>query len=166
VTANELGKMLYNSLHNKFLKLPDETFVYPAYGAGPMCGKALSGEAVSTLWGQKLYNYALQPMTREAFIEMVTADQREAPAYFGYNASLNRQERLTLKESMSKSMKALDLNEVIALQKYGAQIIDVRVMTEFSRAHIQNAINIGLDERFATWAVTVLDKNTPVIIVT
>lgn len=165
VTANELGEMLYDSLHNKILKLPDETLVYPAHGAGSMCGKALSEEAVSTLGDQRLYNYALQPMTREAFIEMVTADQPEAPAYFGYNATLNRKERLNLKESMSKSMKALDLNEVLTLQKSGAQIIDVRVMTDFSRAHIHKAINIGLDGRFATWAGTVLDKNTLIIIV-
>ncbi|HIE42664.1 MAG TPA: MBL fold metallo-hydrolase, partial [Nitrospinaceae bacterium] len=120
VTANELGEMLYDSLHNKILKLPDETLVYPAHGAGSMCGKALSEEAVSTIGDQKLYNYALQPMTKDAFIEIVTADQPEAPAYFGYNATLNRKERLNLKESMSKSMKALDLNEVLTLQKSGA----------------------------------------------
>jgi hydroxyacylglutathione hydrolase len=165
VTAHELAEMLYDSLQNKLLKLPDKTLVYPAHGAGSLCGKALSDEAVSTLGEQRRYNYALQPMTKEDFIKMVTVDQPEAPAYFGYNATLNQKERLNLDESMEKSMKALDLNTVLSLQKSGAQIVDVREAADFAGAHFRASINIGIDGRFATWAGTLLNKDVPIIIV-
>ena len=165
VTAHELAEMLYDSLQNKLLKLPDKTLVYPAHGAGSMCGKALSDEAVSTLGEQRLYNYALQPMNKEDFIKLVAADQPEAPAYFGYDATLNQQERPNLDESMKKSMKALNLNTVFSLQKSGAQIIDVRDAADFSGAHLRDSLNIGIEGRFATWAGTLLNKDVPIIIV-
>lgn len=165
ITAHELAEMLYDSLQNKLLKLPDKTLVYPAHGAGSMCGKALSDEAVSTLGEQRLYNYALQPMTKEDFIKMITVDQPEAPAYFGYDATLNQQERPNLDESMKKSMKALDLNMVLSLHKSGAQIVDVREAADFAGAHFRASINIGIDGRFATWAGTILNKDVPIIII-
>ena len=130
-----------------------------------MCGKALSNEAVSTLGEQRLYNYALQPMTKEVFIKMVEADQPEAPAYFGYNATLNQQERPNLDETMKESMKVLDLNTVLSLQKSGAQIVDVREAADFAGAHFSSSLNIGLDGRFATWAGTLLNMDVPIIIV-
>ena len=165
ITAHELAEMLYDSLQNKLLKLPDKTLVYPAHGAGSMCGKALSDEAVSTLGEQRLHNYALQPMTNEDFIKMITVDQPEAPAYFGYDAALNQQERPNLDESMKKSMKALDLNMVLSLHKSGAQIVDVREAADFAGAHFRASINIGIDGRFATWAGTILNKDVPIIII-
>ena len=165
ITAHELAEMLYDSLQNKLLKLPDKTLVYPAHGAGSMCGKALSDEAVSTLGEQRLYNYALQPMTKEDFIKMVTVDQPEAPAYFGYDATLNQQERPNLDESMKKSMKALDLSTLLSLQKSGAQIVDVREAADFAGAHFRASINIGIDGRFATWAGTMLNMDVPIIII-
>src|SRR5204863_4889493 len=88
-SAHELGAMLYDSLHGKLLKLPDATRVYPAHGAGSLCGKAISKETVSTIGEQRALNYALQPMSKERFIELVTADQPDAPAYFAYDAVLN-----------------------------------------------------------------------------
>jgi glyoxylase-like metal-dependent hydrolase (beta-lactamase superfamily II)/rhodanese-related sulfurtransferase len=165
VTAHELAEMLYDSLQNKLLKLPDKTLVYPAHGAGSMCGKALSDEAVSTLGEQRLYNYALQPMTKEDFINMVAADQPEAPGYFSYDASLNQQERPNLDESMKESMKTLDLNTVLSLQKNGSQVVDVREAADFAGAHFRGSINIGIDGRFATWAGTMLNKDLPLIII-
>ena len=165
ITAHELAEMLYDSLQNKLLKLPDKTLVYPAHGAGSMCGKALSDEAVSTLGEQRLHNYALQPMTKEDFIKMITVDQPEAPAYFGYDAALNQQERPNLDESMKKSMQALDLNMVLSLHKSGAQIVDVREAADFAGAHFRASINIGIDGRFATWAGTILNKDVPIIII-
>ncbi len=116
VTARELAEMLYDSLQNKIMPLPDKTLVYPAHGAGSMCGKALSDQAFSTLGEQKLHNYALQPMSKEQFINMIEADQPDAPAYFGYDALLNRQERASLDELTEQSMKALDLDSVLTLQ--------------------------------------------------
>jgi len=81
-TATQLGGLLFDSVHNKLLMLPDESLIYPAHGAGSLCGKAISKETVSTLGEQRRLNYALQPMSKEAFINVVTADQPEAPAYF------------------------------------------------------------------------------------
>jgi len=95
-SAEQLGSMLYDSLHEKLLPLPDETLVYPAHGAGSLCGKNLSTDTVSTMGVQRRYNYALQPMSRERFIEIVTADQPDTPAYFTYDAVLNAQEHPTL----------------------------------------------------------------------
>ena len=95
-SANELGSHLYDSLHNQLLMLPDATLVYPAHGAGSLCGKNLSSETVSTLGEQRRFNYALRPMSREQFVDLVTVDQPDAPAYFNYDAVLNTLERATL----------------------------------------------------------------------
>lgn len=84
---------LYDSLHQKLLTLPDETLVYPAHGAGSMCGKNLSSDTFSPLGVQRRYNYALQPMSKADFTKLVTADQPEAPPYFIYDAMINRRER-------------------------------------------------------------------------
>lgn len=165
VTADELAHMLYDSLHNKLLKLPDETLVYPAHGAGSMCGKQLSDEAVTTLGEQRRYNYALQPMEEEEFVELVTADQPEAPAYFVHDAILNRQERPSLAESIGETMRALKLDEVLALQASGAQILDVRDPVEFAGAHLKGALNVGIDGKYATWAGTILKKDRPIVVV-
>jgi hydroxyacylglutathione hydrolase len=91
-TANELGARLYDSLHQQLLTLPDDTLVYPAHGAGSLCGKRLSSDTVSSLGDQRRMNYALQPMIKEEFIRLVTADQPEAPQYFTYDALLNTRE--------------------------------------------------------------------------
>jgi len=164
VSARELAKMLFNSLHNKLLTLPDATLVYPAHGAGSMCGKALSDQEVSTLGEQRRYNYALQPMSEDDFIRMITADQPEAPAYFGYDATLNQKERPSLDESIAESFHALDLATVLELQQSGAVVLDVRDAPDFASAHLRHSINIGIDGRFATWCGTLLDKDIPIII--
>src|SRR6202041_3854581 len=91
-TAQELGGHLYDSLHNKLLPLPDETLVYPAHGAGSLCGKKLSTDTVSSLGDQRRLNYALQPMSKEEFIRLVTADKPDAPPYFTSDAILNTRE--------------------------------------------------------------------------
>ena len=165
VTAHELAEMLYDSLQNKILPLPDKTLVYPAHGAGSMCGKALSDQAFSTLGEQKLHNYALQPMSKEQFINMIEADQPDAPAYFGYDALLNRQERASLDELTEQSMKALDLDTVLTVQQSGTQVVDVRSANQFAGAHLNGSINIGINGRFATWAGTVLNNDVSIIII-
>jgi len=165
VTAHELAEMLYDSLHNKLLKLPGKTLVYPAHGAGSMCGKALSEEAVSTLDEQRRFNYALQAMPKADFIKMMVTEQPEAPAYFVHDAILNRKERPSLDETMKKSLKGLDLDMVLSLQKSGAQILDVRSVNAFAGAHLRGSLNIGIDGRYATWAGTLLNKNHPIVII-
>ncbi len=163
-SATELGGMLFDSLHTKLLALPDQSLVYPAHGAGSLCGKAISKETVSTLGEQRRSNYALQPMSKEAFIRVVTADQPEAPAYFTYDAVLNSEERPTLDETLAR-LNPMPLDAVLALQEIGAQILDTRDPGEFAAAHLAGSINIGLGGQYATWAGTVLDRNHPIVII-
>ena len=106
-SANDLGGLLYDSLHGKLLTLPDSSLVYPAHGAGSLCGKALSKETVSTIGEQRKTNYALQPLSKEAFIELVTADQPDAPSYFTYDAVLNSRKRQTLGEALTWELRPL-----------------------------------------------------------
>ena len=165
ITAEELASELYDSLHGKLMKLPDETLVYPAHGAGSMCGKNLSKDTVSTIGTQRKYNYALAPMSKEEFIRLVTADQPEAPDYFAYDAMLNRKERGTLEEHLARELKPLTVDEVVRLQSQGTQIIDVREAADFEGAHLRNSLNIGLSGKYATWAGTMLDRSRPIIII-
>jgi glyoxylase-like metal-dependent hydrolase (beta-lactamase superfamily II)/rhodanese-related sulfurtransferase len=165
VTADELAEMLYHSLHDKLMALPDETLVYPAHGAGSMCGKNLSDEAFSTIGQQRHYNYALQPMSKEEFRQLVTADQPEAPAYFVHDAVLNRQDRQNLDEALQESLKPIGLDDVLRMQADGAQIVDVRDAADFAGAHLAGSLNVGLDGKYATWAGTMLSKEQPIVVV-
>jgi hydroxyacylglutathione hydrolase len=165
VTADELSDMLYDSLTKKLVKLPDETLVYPAHGAGSMCGKNLSKETVSTICEQKKFNYALQPMSREEFKKIVTAEQPEAPSYFVHDAILNRQERPNLDETLSESLNALSLEEVLRLKDQGAQLLDVRDAIDFEGAHLAGSINVGIQGKYATWCGTVLDNRQPIVVI-
>src|SRR5262245_53799106 len=133
-SATDLGGLLYESLWKKLLTLPDESLVYPAHGAGSLCGKALSKETVSTIGEQRRSNYALQPMTKAAFVDLVTADQPDAPPYFTYDAVLNSQERPTLDEAL-KHLTPMTLDQVLALKEVGAQIVDTRDPSDFAAAH-------------------------------
>jgi glyoxylase-like metal-dependent hydrolase (beta-lactamase superfamily II)/rhodanese-related sulfurtransferase len=164
-TADELADQLYDSLHNKLLKLPDETLIYPAHGAGSLCGKQLGTEETSTIANQRRYNYALQPMTKNDFKKMITAEQPEAPDYFVHDAILNRQERDTLQHSMQESLKPLDLNEVAKLQGAGAQIVDTRDTADFAGSHFRGSINISLGGWYASWVGTLLDKTKPIVVI-
>jgi hydroxyacylglutathione hydrolase len=163
-SAAELGGMLFDSLHTKLLALPDQSLVYPAHGAGSLCGKAISKETVSTLGEQRRSNYALQPMSKDSFIQVVTADQPEAPAYFTYDAVLNSEERLTLDQTLAR-VNPMTLGDLLAIQGVGAQILDTRDPAEFAAAHLAGSINIGLGGQYATWAGTVLDRDHPIVII-
>jgi hydroxyacylglutathione hydrolase len=164
-SATDLGSLLYDSLQSKLLPLPDASLVYPAHGAGSLCGRAISKETVSTIGDQRRLNYALQPMSKKAFIDLVTADQPEAPPYFVYDAVLNSKERPTLDESLERNLKPLALNAVLDLQKEGAQILDTRDAEEFGAAHLAGSINIGLGGQYATWAGTMLNREHPIVII-
>jgi hydroxyacylglutathione hydrolase len=163
-SAAQLGSMLFDSLHNKLLPLPDEALVYPAHGAGSLCGKSLSKETVSTMGEQRRVNYALQPMSKDAFLQVVTADQPDAPAYFTYDAVMNSEERPTLDQTLAH-VNPMTLDDVLALQTVGAQILDTRDSGEFAAAHLAGSINIGLGGQYATWAGTVLDREHPIVII-
>lgn len=164
-SAAELGAMLFDSLHEKLLKLPDESLIYPAHGAGSLCGKALSKETVSTLGEQRRTNYALQPMSKEVFLGVVTADQPQAPAYFTYDAVLNSRERPTLEQALAREMNPLSLVAILALRAEGGQVLDTRDPLDFAAAHLAGSVNIGLGGQYATWAGTLLDRSHPIVII-
>jgi len=164
-SAEDLGAHLYDSLHNKLMPLPGETLVYPAHGSGSLCGKNLSSDTVSTLDAQRRMNYALQPMTKQEFIRLVAADQPDAPAYFTYDAILNTRERASLEKNLEQVLKPLELDQVLHMATNGAQLLDVREPSEFATDHLDGAINIGLGGQYATWAGTVLNQSTPIVII-
>ena len=164
-SAAELGGRLYESLHTKLMPLLDTTLVYPAHGADSLCGKALSKKTVSTIGEQRQSNYALQSMGKAAFIDLVTADQPDAPAYFTYDAVLNTKERPTLDETLARGLNPLELNRVLALQADGARVLDTREPAEFATAHLKASVNIGLGGQFATWAGTLIKRDRPIVII-
>ena len=164
VTADELAELLYHSLH-KLRELPDSTLVYPAHGAGSMCGKNLSRETVSTIGEQKKFNYALQPMSLADFKQLVNADQPETPDYFVYDAIKNRQERPDLQASLQSSLKGLTVDEVVLLKNQGAQVLDVREAIDFEGAHFAGSINIGLKGKYATWCGSLLSHERPIVVI-
>jgi len=163
--ATDLGGLLYDSLRTKLMALPDASLVYPAHGAGSLCGKAISKETVSTIGEQRRSNYALQPMTKSAFIELVTADQPDAPAYFTYDAVLNSKERPTLDQALARELNPMTLELVLALQRTGGQILDTRDQGEFAAAHLAGSINIALGGQYATWAGSILNRERPIVII-
>jgi hydroxyacylglutathione hydrolase len=164
-SASDLGGMLFESLRTRLLTLPDSSLVYPAHGAGSLCGKAISKETVSTIGEQRRSNYALQPMTKSAFVELVTADQPDAPAYFTYDAVLNSKERPTLDETLARELQPITLDQVLALRDVGGQLLDTRDANDFAAAHLAGSINIGLGGQYATWAGTILSRERPIVII-
>lgn len=164
-SAQELGGYLYDSLHDKLMKLPDETLVYPAHGAGSLCGKSLSSDTVSTLGQQKQFNYALKPMSKDEFIRIVSVDQPDAPTYFTYDAVLNTRERSTLDDSLNHALKPIRLDDLLTLKPEEVQLLDVREAAEYAKAHLEGSTNIGLGGQYATWAGTLLDTERPIVII-
>jgi hydroxyacylglutathione hydrolase len=164
-SATDLGGMLYESLRTKLMALPDASLVYPAHGAGSLCGKAISKETVSTIGEQRRSNYALQPMTKSAFVDLVTADQPDAPPYFTYDAVLNAKERPTLDQALAREVNPLTLDQLLALQAVDAQVLDTRDPVDFAAAHLAGSINIGLGGQYATWAGTVLSRERPIVVI-
>ncbi|MCW3069392.1 MAG: beta-lactamase [Solirubrobacterales bacterium] len=164
-SAEELGGLLYESLRDKLLALPDDTLVYPAHGAGSLCGKTLSTDSVSTIGVQRLYNYALKPMSKEQFVRIVTADQPDTPSYFTYDAVLNTKEHPTLEETLERELKPLSLEEALGLQAAGAAVLDTRESADFEGAHLRGSLNVGMGGSYATWCGTILDGGRPIVIV-
>lgn len=158
-TSEQMGGMLYESLRDKVLTYPDETEIYPAHGAGSLCGKSLSSETWSTLGAQKATNYALQPMNKDEFVKLVSSDQPMVPAYFPKSAARN----LAGPASVDDLPKPRQLTSEEAAAFDGV-VLDVRKADEFGKGHIPNAINIGLSGKFATWAGTFIVVGTPLAI--
>lgn len=158
-TAAEMGELLYDSLHEKILKYPDDAEVFPAHGAGSLCGKSLSKETWSTLGTQRRANYALQPMSKEEFIKIVAADQPEVPAYFPKSAAKNLEGSKAL-EDLPKPQEF----STAEIKAFEGLVLDVRAAGEYGAGHIPEAVNIGLGGQFASWAGTLIPIGTPVAI--
>ncbi len=162
VTADELARALHRSLHTKLLDLPDATRVYPAHGAGSACGKNLSSATVSTIGEQRHTNYALQPMSVDEFVAVVTGGQNKAPDYFAYDATLNREEHPLLDEAPPPP---LSLDEVLALQAAGAVVLDTRSPEAFAHGHVRGSLNVGLAGRFAEYAGAVVPHDRDLVLI-
>ena len=166
VDSHTLAGQLYDSLHQQILAQPPETKIFPAHGAGSLCGKHLSDQLFSTLEHEQLTNYALKPMCKQTFIDVVTTDQQEAPAYFSHVAFLNRREHPTLEKVLTQSYQPLTVDQVLHEKSAGAQILDVRPPQEFGMGHLCGSFNIGLSGKFERWAGEILDRATPIVLIT
>jgi len=162
-TPQIMAGMMYDSLHEKLLGLDDAVEVFPAHGAGSMCGRNLSSETSSTIGEQRKFNYALQPMTKEAFINLMTTDLPEAPAYFSRDAEINRTGAGAL-TGLSRAAE-LPVAEVCKLAAQGSLVLDVRDAAEFGAGHVPGALNIGLGGQFASWAGSLIPITEPIVIV-
>jgi hydroxyacylglutathione hydrolase len=168
LTQEDLAGMLYDSLRNKIMPLPDDVVVYPAHGAGSACGKNMSKETFDTLGSQKQINYALRDITKAEFIKELTTGILPAPQYFAKNAALNKSGYQNYTEILKKGSKALSVEEFEAASKTeNVIVLDVRKPQEFANGHVPNSLFIGLDGQFAPWVGTViLDINAPILLVT
>ena len=162
-TPQMMAAMMYDTLHNKILKLDDAVEVYPAHGAGSMCGKYLSNEKSSTIGQQRKFNYALQPLTKDEFVYMMTAELPAAPAYFPKDAEINRTGASSLNEL--PPLLPLSPAEVLEHAKQGEVVLDVRSAADFGAGHVPGSLNIGLGGQFASWAGTLISLDAPVVIV-
>ena len=162
-TPQMMAGMMYDSLHEKLLKLSDEVEVYPAHGAGSMCGKSMSKETSSTIGEQKKFNYALKPMSKDDFIAMMTSDLPEAPAYFPKDAEINRGGAAALSEISRPA--ALSAQEVNKRAAQGHVILDVRSASQFGAGHAPGSINIGLGGQFAIWSGSLVPMTQPIVVV-
>lgn len=166
MTKEELAGMMYDSLNTKIKGLPDDVTVYPAHGPGSACGKNLGKETYSTIGAQKKDNYALQDMTKEEFINVVTEGLSTPPAYFPVNAKINQEGYGELEQVKETALTPLTIEEFKLKIKDGAWILDTRNATEFTNSFIPGAISIGLEGRFAEWAGSLLPFDQPLVLVT
>ncbi len=162
-TPKELAGLLYDSLHTKLLTLPDSVRVYPAHGAGSLCGKNMRAERSSTIGTERLTNYALQIKSREEFVAQLTSNLPARPEYFLKDAEINRTGAAPLSEL--PPLRAITPAELRAMLSEGQIALDVRPCEEFASVHVPGSVNIALDGQFASWAGTVLGLSAhPVLI--
>jgi glyoxylase-like metal-dependent hydrolase (beta-lactamase superfamily II)/rhodanese-related sulfurtransferase len=164
LTREQLADKLYDSLHDKLMTLPDATRVYPAHGAGSACGKNLSADLWSTIGDQKATNYALRAPDKGSFMTLVTEGQPPAPGYFGYDAVLNRKDRELLDETETPA--AMTYHQARQAIDGGAVLVDGRNPEDFALGHLRQAINIGLQGRYAEFAGSVLTADVDIVLFT
>ncbi len=166
MTKEELASKMYDSLNTKIKTLADDVIVYPAHGPGSACGKSMGKETFSTIGIQKKTNYALQDMTRDAFIEAVTDGLSVPPQYFFEDARINKTGYTAIDEVITNNTKALTVQEVTDAMESGVLVLDTRIADVFEKAFIPGSLNIGLNGMFAVWVGTLIDINQPLVLVT
>ena len=162
-TPQQLAAMLYDSLHNQLLTLPDSVLVYPAHGAGSLCGRQMSAERCSTIGRQRRENFALQAKSKEEFVRLLTAELPERPGYFALDAEINRSGPAPLADLPIP--EGLPARRVQSLQGAGAVVLDTRPAAQFGGGHIPGAIHIGLTGQFASWAGRILGLQGSLVLV-
>ncbi len=166
MTKEELASKMYDSLNNKIKTLADDVIVYPAHGPGSACGKSMGKETFSTIAIQKQTNYALQEMSREAFILAVTDGLSQPPQYFFEDARINKNGYDSIDSIIKKNTIALSIEAFEFQMQQGAMVLDTRIADHFEKGFIPGALNIGLNGMFAVWVGTLIDINMPLILIT
>jgi glyoxylase-like metal-dependent hydrolase (beta-lactamase superfamily II)/rhodanese-related sulfurtransferase len=162
-TPQELAGMLFDSLHNKLMTLPDDTLVYPAHGAGSLCGRQMSSDDSSTIGRERSLNYALQPKDRDQFVSLLTAEMPPRPGYFQKEVARNRAGAVPIEKL--EPLHAVSPDELLDLRSKGAVVLDTRPAAKFAAAHVPGSINIGLSGQFASWAARMLGIESTVVLV-
>lgn len=162
-TPQQLAAILYQSIHEKLLTLPDDTEIFPAHGAGSLCGRQMSAESSSTIGKQRQSNYALLARSSEEFVHLLTDNLPAAPEYFAQEVDLNRRGAAPL--AQLPELAPLTAAEVLRLQDEGAVVVDTRPTMQFAAAHVPGSIHIALTGQYASWAARILGLSTPLILV-
>jgi glyoxylase-like metal-dependent hydrolase (beta-lactamase superfamily II)/rhodanese-related sulfurtransferase len=146
-SATDLARAMYHSIHDKLLTLPDAVIVMPAHGAGSSCGKNLSTELTSTIGEQRRSNPSVQPMSEDAFVELITRGQPAAPAYFSVDAAMNKRVHPLLDQR--RTIPALTTSQIRQALADGVRVLDARSVEDFAAGHLRGSVNVGFDGRFA-----------------
>src|SRR5581483_4807070 len=162
-SPEQLAAIMYRSIHEKVLTLPDDTQIYPAHGAGSLCGRQMSAESSSTIGKQRESNYALRARSSEEFVHLLTDNLPAAPEYFSQEVDLNRRGAAHVSEL--PELAALAAEDVLRRQSEGAVVVDTRPSQQFAAAHVPGSVHIALTGQYASWAARILGLNTELIIV-
>jgi len=162
-TPQQLAGLLYDSLQQKLLRLPDAVQVYPAHGAGSLCGRQMSSQRSSTIGEQRVSNYALRAGSREEFVRMLTDSLPERPAYFARDAEINRSGAAPL--DALAPLAELTPGEFSRLVQGGAMALDTRPDVQFAAGHVTGSVNIPLSGQFASWAGALVGLETDIVLV-
>ena len=164
-SPKQLAGMMYDSLHKKVMTLPDDVQVFPAHGAGSLCGRNISSERSSTIGKEKQFNYALQPMTRDAFVELLTAELPDRPGYFGRDAEINRAGAEEISELAPLAPLSPErVEQLTSGANAKAVLLDTRPWMDFAAAHVPASIHISLGGQYASWAGTLIGLDTPIVL--
>jgi glyoxylase-like metal-dependent hydrolase (beta-lactamase superfamily II)/rhodanese-related sulfurtransferase len=163
-STSDLARAMYRTIHQTLLNLPDSVIVMPAHGAGSSCGKNLSTELTSTIGEQRRTNPAVQPMSEDSFVALITDGQPAVPQYFHVNAALNKQNRAVL--DRDRSIPAVTVEQLLSELDRGTRVLDARSPDDFAAAHVRGSVNVGFDGRFAETGGMVAEIGDRIVLIT